>query len=128
MITTKVEQGTVLSMMLNSGQEIVGRLVEMTPTSITLKNVLALAIVPDGRGSGPNSIRIGMAPFMVGIDPGTSLTFKDGTYVTWAESDKNLKDGYLQQTSGLVTGATASAMAANLPNIGESKGKFSLDM
>lgn len=125
MLTRKIENNTVISMLLTTGQEIVGKFVEMNGTEMALKNVVALTIVPSNKG--PGSLGVSMMPFMLGVTPTATLYFDKHAYVTWAEAEGTLKSEYTRQTSSLVTGDMAQAMASNLPPMDELKKKFKID-
>jgi len=83
---------------LISGEEIVARVQEETPTTFVLKSVRALVIHPAANGQ----MQVGMMPWSAGVPDGNVTLYKTGILGTPEEPlPKQLEDGYLSQTSGI---------------------------
>ncbi len=85
---------------LASGAELIGRVDEdgETPYTILVKRALVL-FVQKGHGG---EAAVGLLPYVVSDAEGDILLYKSAIEAEPLNINKNLEDGYLQQTSGIV--------------------------
>jgi len=89
---SKHSEGDVITLKLSSGEEIIAKFVSEDLTSITLEKALMLAMSQKG---------IGMAPYVMTVDPDTALSFNKNLIIMTAESDKEIANQYVYQTTGI---------------------------
>ena len=88
----KFTDNTVISLKLASGEEIVGRYTKEDMISITLIKPLMIAMTPKGPA---------MAPVMMTVNPDAGLTFNKSLIISTAETDKDIANQYMFQTTGI---------------------------
>jgi hypothetical protein len=89
---SKFSDGDVITLKLSSGEEIIAKYVSEDLTSITVEKALMLAMSQKG---------IGMAPYVMTVDPETKLSFNKHLVMLTAESDKDIANQYIYQTTGI---------------------------
>jgi hypothetical protein len=89
---SKFNEGDVITMKLASSEEVLGRYVEEDMVSITISKPLMIAMTPKGPA---------MAPILMTVNPDKNLTFSKSQITVIAESDKEIADQYVYQTTGI---------------------------
>lgn len=93
-IEAPYKTGDVVSIKLTSGEEMVARLQEETPTHLILKKPLMLVAGQNGAG---------LAPFMFTVDADAKFKIQLNTVICIVKTVKDAADMYLQATTGLTT-------------------------
>jgi hypothetical protein len=88
------EINDVVSIKLSSGEELVGKLLEETPDTVTLSKPLMLSMTQKG---------MGLAPYMFTVDPETKIKFNEKNIITMVRTMQSMASQYIQSTTGLVT-------------------------
>lgn len=89
---SKYTEGDVITLKLSSGEEIIAKFVSEDITSIVVEQALMLAMSQKG---------IGMAPYVMTVDPDTKLNFNKNLVIVTASSDKEIANQYIYQTTGI---------------------------
>lgn len=89
---SKFDAGDIVSLKLTSGEEIVGKYVSEDMMEIVLTKVVMLAMTQKG---------VGMAPYMVTIDPDKEYAINKQAVILKAHTDKDIADQYTYQTTGI---------------------------
>jgi hypothetical protein len=85
----------VVSIKLSSGEEVIGKLLEETPETVTLSKPLMLAQTAKG---------MGLAPYMFTVDPEKAqLKFNEKNIITVTKTMETMAKQYIQSTTGLIT-------------------------
>lgn len=92
LIQTPVQANDTVTLKTLSGEEVIGRLTEMTDQSITLHKPLAIMMGPQGFGLGP---------FVVSASQAAEVTINRATILTVVNTDKMVADQYTKQTTGI---------------------------
>jgi hypothetical protein len=92
LLDKKYNDGDVVTLKLNSGEEVIGRYVGEDMISITLSKPLTIAMTPKGPG---------MAPVLITVDPDSSLTFSKSAITVNAKCHREIADQYIYQTTGI---------------------------
>lgn len=91
--TSKVSNGDIVSFKLQSGEEIIGKLIESDMTSITVGKPLMLAMTQKGPA---------MAPLMMTVNPDSSVPFNKGCIAVGpVPTDTDVAGQYTFQTTGI---------------------------
>lgn len=96
LIKTPLKPGDVVSIKVITGEEIVTKLVSDTNGNLTVSKPFVLALSQEG---------VGFMPFMLGVDEVSEITLPATAILAHANARKELKDAYIQQTTGIVTAA-----------------------
>jgi hypothetical protein len=88
----QVTVGEVFTLKLISGEELIGKVVEDTATSITLSKPLAIAMTAKGPG---------LAPALMTVDPEKSITLNKAAIVIIAPTMQDVANQYIFQTTGI---------------------------
>jgi hypothetical protein len=89
---SKFSEGDVITMKLSSGEEVLGRYIEEDMSSITIAKALMIAMTPKGPA---------MAPILMTVDPEKNLTINKSLISIMSESDKEIANQYMFQTTGI---------------------------
>ncbi len=89
---SKFDAGDIVSLKLTSGEEIVGKFVSEDMMEIVLTKVVMLAMTQKG---------VGMAPYMVTINPDKEYAINKQAVILKAHTDKDVADQYTYQTTGI---------------------------
>jgi len=95
LLNKKIEVGTIISVKLVSGDELITKMVGLDEKVIRISKPIAVAMAPNGS--------VAFIPFMLGADEDVELTINLAKIVTYVAARKELRDAYIQNTSGLVT-------------------------
>lgn len=99
LIQQRPEQGTIVAVKLISGDEIVGKIERISATELVVSKPIAIGISAQG---------VGFAPFMVSADDDISLTFNLAQVITYIEAREEIKNAYIQSTSGITPAGNLS--------------------
>ncbi len=99
LLEQKPEKGTVVAIKLISGDEIVGKIERLNATEIVVSKPISIGITPQG---------VGFAPFMVSVVDDATLVFKLEQVITYAPAREEIKNAYIQSTSGITPAGTSS--------------------
>jgi hypothetical protein len=88
----KFTDGDVITMKLASGEEVLGKYVSEDMASLTLSKPLMIAMTQKGPA---------MAPILMTVDPEKNLTFSKNQITILEESDKEIANQYIFQTTGI---------------------------
>lgn len=88
-----VSPGEVVTIKLTSGEELIAKLVEETPTSFTLSRPLVVAMGAQGPG---------LIPYLFTVSPEKNVKLNRQTITVVEVSDPDFAKQYLQSTTGLV--------------------------
>lgn len=100
---SKVSVGDIVSIKLQSGEEIVGKLVEADTFNFILGKPLMLAMTQKGPA---------MAPLMMTINPDANIPFnKNCIAVGPVNTDKDIANQYTYQTTGIQPVSAGSIVA-----------------
>ncbi len=89
---SKFDAGDIISLKLTSGEEIVGKFVSEDMMEIVLTKVVMLAMTQKG---------VGMAPYMITIDPDKEYAINKQAVIMKAHTDKEIANQYTYQTTGI---------------------------
>jgi hypothetical protein len=95
--TTEYKPNDIITLKLNSGEEIIGVFVEATGFSITITRPFALIATENG---------MGLAPYVMTADvtnPSLKQKFNTSSIVLDFKTGKQFADHYIQQMKGLDT-------------------------
>jgi len=84
--------GDVVSIKLTSGEELIGKFVSEDDSTVKLDKTLMLAMSQKG---------IGMAPYMMTVNPDSKINVNKNLIIVIAESDKEIASQYVFQTTGI---------------------------
>lgn len=84
--------GEVISIKINSGEEIVAKLVEETAAGYRVSKPLVLSVGQQG---------IGMIPFMFTVNPEKEVVINKTSVIAAQVTDKQFADQYTQGTTGI---------------------------
>ena len=98
-VAPKIEHGTVVSLKITSGEELVAKLDAFGSDEVRLSKPFTLAVTPQG---------IAFVPFLIGADENAKVSIKHPNVIAITPSREEVKSAYIQQTSGLVTASAGS--------------------
>lgn len=85
--------GTIVAVKLISGDEIVGKIEILNAKELVIAKPIAIGLSPQ-QG-------IGFAPFMLSAEEDATLTFKLEQVITYVQAREEIKNAYIQSTSGI---------------------------
>lgn len=89
-----IEVNEVYSFKLNSGEELVGKVVAINDSSIELIEPLSVA---------PNAQGMGLIPSMFTSEKDKNITLNTNTVTMYAETADSLRIKYIEATTGITT-------------------------
>mgnify|MGYP000535090784 FL=1 len=92
LIETPYKDGDTVSLKLSSGEEIVGRLEEETPTKFVLTKPMVLIMQQQG---------LGLAPYMFSVSPDAKFNILATTVSCVAKTEGEIADQYIATTSNI---------------------------
>jgi hypothetical protein len=92
LINRGIAPGEIITIKTTAGEEIVSKLVEDGPMSVTVSKPLCLTATNNG---------IGLVPFLFTTDPDADIAISKNTVMVLAPTVKDAKDRYIQQTTGI---------------------------
>ena len=90
LIDKGVTPGEVITLKLTSGEEIVARLVEETPTHFKLSSPKVIGMGPQGPG---------LMPYLFTVSPDKDISLSKQTVTVVVASEKGFADQYLESTT-----------------------------
>ena len=87
-----MELGKVYTIKLNSGEELITKVVEITRDNIIIEEPVSIA---------PGQQGMQMIPSMFTADPKGKFTLNTNSISLYAETDDNIKMKYLEATTGI---------------------------
>lgn len=98
LIATQHDNGSIVAIKLQSGQEIVGKLMEQTPMAVTVNKPLVVDLTMDQS----NKVAIAMTPgFVLGADWEQNMTINRSHITVMLAAAKAIKDNYIHTTTGI---------------------------
>lgn len=92
LIDKGVAAGEVITIKLTSGEEVVAKLVEETPTHYKLARPMVLSMSPQG---------VGMMPYLFTVSPDKEVRLNKATITMVEATDKMFADQFIQSTTGI---------------------------
>ena len=92
LIDKGVTEGEVITLKLTSGEEIVAKLVEDTPTYYKVRNVMVIGMGQKGPG---------LMPYLFTISPDKDIKLLKTTVVVCEATDKQFADQFVESTTGI---------------------------
>ena len=93
---SKYSVGDIVSVRLSTGEEVVGKVAETTDERLTLERPRQVQYVPTSNG-------ITLLPYIFSVDPDKTLEFNMAHVIVVTETMKEMKDHYIQITTGITT-------------------------
>jgi hypothetical protein len=87
-----MEVGKVYTFKLNSGEELIAKVVEVTTDRIIVTEPVSIA---------PGREGMQMIPSMFTVEQGTNITLNTNNVSLYAVTDDNIKDKYIEATTGI---------------------------
>ena len=100
LLEKKAQDGDIVAIKLVSGNEIIAKLVEESENVIVISKPVELGMAATGG--------VGFGPFMIGAPDEVQMTFDLNMVVTFVKARKEIKDAYIQSTSGIVPAGPGS--------------------
>ena len=92
LIDKGVTPGEVITLKLTSGEEIVAKLVEETPTHYKLARPMVIGMGPNGPG---------LMPYLFTVHPDKEVKLSKVTVTLAEATDKQFADQFIQSTTGI---------------------------
>ena len=92
LINKGISSGSVITLKLTSGEEIIARLSEKTATGYRVLKPLVLTMGPKG---------IGLIPYLITANLENELEIFNSAVAVVTETDKDPSDQYIQNTTGI---------------------------
>lgn len=92
LITKGISVGEVVTIKLNSGEEIVGKLSDENDTHYVISKPMVLSMTPQG---------IGMMPYLITVEPDKDVPIKKAAVGVILESAREFANQYVQGTTGI---------------------------
>ena len=89
-----VSAGDIVTIKLTSGEELVSKLIEETPTQLKLSRPMVLTMGAQGSG---------MVPYLFTVDPEKEVRLNSNTITVLEVTDQNSSSQYIKATSGILT-------------------------
>lgn len=87
-----MEIGKVYTFKLNSGEELITKVVDITQNTYTIEEPVSIA---------PSQQGMGLVPSMFTADPKGKFTLNTSSVSLYAETEDNVKMKYLEATTGI---------------------------
>lgn len=94
LLTKKLEVGDIITIKLVTGEEIIGKLKALGDKVLEISKPIAIGMSPQG---------IALLPFMISADEEVNLSFDMKMVVTYTPTRQELKDAYIENTTGITT-------------------------
>jgi len=92
LIDKGVIEGEVVTIKLTSGEEVIGKLVEIGPLYYKISKPMVLSATNKG---------IGMVPYLFTVDPDKAVRISTATVVVMEATLKEFANAYTEQTTGI---------------------------
>ena len=100
LIQKKVDVNDIVAVKLNTGEELIGRIVAQNPLELTKPVVLGMQQQQNPQ-TGQVEVGMGFAPFMLGIPDDGNIILEQGSYITMVKARDEIKQAYIKSTTGL---------------------------
>ena len=97
LLKKKPQEGSIVTVKLVTGDEVVGKLTEISD-GVSITKPICIAMSPNG---------LAFVPFMLGAPEDATIEFKTSQVVACVEARKEIRDVYIQSTSGIVPASGA---------------------
>ena len=87
-----MQTNRVYTLKLNSGEELIAKVVSETNTTLTIENPVSVAPGPQG---------MGLVPSMFTADPSLLVTINTNCVAMYAETDDSVRMKYIEATTGI---------------------------
>jgi hypothetical protein len=87
-----MENGKVFTFKLNSGEELIAKIIEITRDNVIIQEPVSIA---------PSQQGMGLVPSMFTADPKGKFTLNTNSISLYAETEDNVKMKYLEATTGI---------------------------
>lgn len=84
--------GSVVTLKLSSGEELIARLEEENAEGISIIKPMVLSMTPKGPG---------LMPYLFTVSPDQKITINNSAIIVVADTDKDFADQYLTSTTGI---------------------------
>lgn len=92
LISKGITIGEVVTIKTSSGEELVAKLIEDGPMSVTVSKPLVLTAAQKG---------IALVPYLFTTDPDANITILKNSIIVLAPTHKDAADQYIQTTTGI---------------------------
>lgn len=92
LIDKGVTEGSVITLKLTSGEELVAKLVEDGPLYYKLSKPMVIGMGPKGPG---------LMPYLFTVSPDKDIKLSKGTVTVAEATDKTFADQFIEQTTGI---------------------------
>lgn len=92
LIDTPYKNGDIVSLKLNSGEEVIAKLEDESNNQLSLSKPLMVAATQQG---------LGLAPFMFTVDQESKIKLNLTSVSVVAKTEKDMASQYIQSTTGL---------------------------
>ena len=108
LLSKSVNHGDIISLKLITSEEIIAKVVTLTPDSITVTKPMLINIGMDER---TRQVGIQMVPyFLLCAKAEAELAIKHTHIIAYALANDNAKSGYIQNTTGLTVASGNSGL------------------
>lgn len=105
LITAPLDVGSIVSIKLQSGVELIGKLHAQDTSTVTISKPLVVDLTMDPQ---TQKVAIGMAPgFVLGADWEQNVSLNRDHITTMMKSAKAMQDNYVQSTSSIALPRTS---------------------
>ncbi len=94
LLEKKVQVGDIIALKLVSGNELIAKLVSASEYVMIISKPIELGMAAGGG--------VGFGPFMLGAPEEVQMTIDKSMIVTFVKARKEIKDAYIESTSGIV--------------------------
>ena len=102
LIKQRIELGSIIAMKLVTGDELIAKVVSHDVGANVLVVAKPIAVGMTQNGS------VAFMPYMLGLSEGGDLTFNMDKIVTYVNAREELKNAYIQNTTGIVAAGAGS--------------------
>lgn len=109
LIKKNIEKGSIIAIKLVTGDEIVTKVVshDVGANILVVSKPIAVAMAPNGS--------VAFIPYMVAAPDDVELTINMDNIVTYADAREELKNAYIQNTTGIVPTGIVPAGSGSVP-------------
>ena len=87
-----MEQGKTYTFKLNSGEELIAKVLEISENNIKISDPVSIAPAQNG---------MQMIPSMFTAEPGSSVTLNTNSVAMYSETEDSIKMKYIEATTGI---------------------------
>jgi len=90
----ELKTNDVVTIKFIGGDEILGRVIEDQPSSLSIRNPMVVMMAQEG---------FGLMPYILTLDPSTSIDISKTHIITYSKTLDGVAKEYIKQTTGLFT-------------------------